>query len=215
MLSPADGTNSIGLSLWLVPTAEQSAKLSWIMHIRPPTAKMPNSYPRFHPHITLTSVPSTTPVEELIAAIPLGQSQVRVDFSDVVVSDAYFRSVLAVVKPSPEIMFLHTKIDENLKIHNPQSPMFPHMSIYYIDDAEAEERARVLRELKDNGMVVQTKDGVQIHTSGGPLGIPTGSKTRPLPYSDTLRGFDGVEIWAVLCDGPVDTWTALEKIKLV
>ncbi|KAF9653064.1 hypothetical protein BDM02DRAFT_2122023 [Thelephora ganbajun] len=205
----------MGLSLWLVPTAEQSAKLVWIMHIRPPTAKMSNSYTRFHPHITLATVPSTTPVEELVAAIPSRQPKVKADFSDVVVSDAYFRSVLAIVKPSPTIMSLRTKINENLKIRSPQSPMFPHMSIYYIDDAEAEERKRVLQELKENGTVVQTEDGVQIHTSGGPLGVPTGSGTRPLPHGDALQGFDGVEIWIAYCDGPVETWTVLEKVELV
>jgi len=215
MFSPTGETKSIGLSLWLVPTAEQSAKLSWIMHTRPLTARMPDSYPRFHPHITLATVPSTTPVAELVVAIPSRQSRVRVDFSDVVVSDAYFRSVLAVVEPSSEISSLHTKINENLSTRNPQTPMFPHMSIYYIDDAEAEERARVLQELKDNGTVVKTKDGVQIHTSGGPTGTPTGSETRPLPHGDTLQGFDGVEIWVALCDGPVETWTVLEKVELV
>ena len=215
MLPPTNETNSTGLSLWLVPTAEQSAKLSWIMHIRPPTAKMPNSYPRFHPHITLATVPSTTPVGELIAAIPPRQLRVRADFSDVVVSDAYFRSVLAVIKTSPETLSLHAKINENLKIRNPQAPMFPHMSIYYIDDAEAEERFRVLQELRDNGTVVQTQDGVQIHTSGGPAGIPTGTDARPLPQDDVLQGFDGVEIWAALCDGPVETWTVLKKVELL
>lgn len=214
MLQTADETKSIGLSLWLVPTAEQSAKLCWIMHIRPPTAKMPNSYPRFHPHITLVTVPSATPVEELIAAIPSRQPRVRADFSDVVVSDAYFRSVLTVIKPSPEILSLHAKINEGLEIRNPQSPMFPHMSIYYIDDAEAKERTRVLQEIKDNGTVIRTADEVQIHTSCGPVGVPTGAGTRPLPHGDTLRGFDGVEIWVALCDGPVETWTVLEKVEL-
>lgn len=205
---------SIGLSLWLVPSAEQSVKLSWIMHTRPPTAKIPTSYPMFHPHITLATVPSTTPVEELVAAISPRQPQVKAVFSDVVVSDAYFRSVLAVIRPSPEIMSLHTKVCENLKTRSPQSPMFPHMSIYYIDDAEAEERTRVLQELKANGTVIKSEAGVQIHTSRGPVGIPTGSETRPLPQNDALRGIDVVEIWVVLCDGPVETWTVLEKVKL-
>lgn len=206
---------SIGLSLWLVPAAEQSAKLSWIMHTRPPTAKLPSSYPRFHPHVTLATVPSTTPVEEIVAAIPSRRSQVKATFSDVVVGDAYFRSVLAVIEPSPEIMALHTKVSENLKTRNPRSPMFPHMSIYYIDDAEAEERTRVLQELKDNGTVIkETGEGVQIHTSGGPLGVPTGSETRPLPQGDALRGIDVAEIWVALCDGPVETWTVLEKVEL-
>ena len=176
---------------------------------------MPNSYPRFHPHITLATVSPTTPVEELVAAIPSRQSSVKADFADVVVSHAYFRSVLAIVEPSPEILSLHTKINENLKVHGPESPMFPHMSIYYIDDAEAEERARVLQELEDNATVVKTENGVQIHTSGGPMGIPTGSETRPTPHDDALRGFDGVEIWVTLCDGPVETWTVLQKVELV
>jgi 2',3'-cyclic-nucleotide 3'-phosphodiesterase len=184
------------------------------MHIRPPTAKIPSSYPRFHPHLTLATVSSATPVQELVAAIPSRHSRVKADFSDVVVSDTYFRSVLAVIEPSPEIISLHTKVCENLKIRNPQSPMFPHMSIYYIDDAEAEERCRVLQEVKDNGTVVKTEEGVQIHTSGGPIGIPTGSGTRPLPHGDALQGIDGTEIWVALCDGPVETWTVLEKVQL-
>ena len=184
------------------------------MHIRPPTAKIPSSYPRFHPHITLVTVPSTTPVEELVAAIPSRQSQIKLAFSDVVASDAYYRSVLAVIEPSPEIIALHTKVGENLKTPNRESPMFPHMSIYYIDDAEAGERSRVLQELKDNGTVIETGEGVQIHTSGGPIGIPTGSEARPLPQGDALRGIDVAEIWVVLCDGPVETWTVLEKVGL-
>ena len=215
MLSSINKAESIGLSLWLVPTPEQSAKLSCIMHVRPPTAKMPNSYPRFHPHITLTTVPSTTPVGELIAAIPQGQSRVEVVFSDVVVGDAYFRSVLAVIEQSSEIGSLHTKICENLKTRNPQSPMFPHMSIYYVDDAEAEERTRVLQELKDNGTVVKTKEGVRLCTSGGPIGNPTGIKTPPLSHGDVLYGFNGAEIWVALCDGPVDTWTVVQTVELV
>jgi len=215
MFSSTNETTSVGLSLWLVPTAAQSEKLTWIMHIRPPTAKMSNSYPRFHPHITLATVPSSTPVDELVAAIPPRQSRAKVDFADVVVSDAYFRSVLAVIKSSPEILTLHTRINENLKIRNPQTPMFPHMSIYYIDDAEAEERSRVLQELEDNGTVVRTENGVQIHTSRGPIGIPTGSEPRPAPHGDELQGFDGVEIWVAFCDGPVETWTVLEKVELV
>ena len=215
MLSPTNEPNSTGMSLWLVPSTEQSAKLSWIMHVRPQTAKMPNSYPKFHPHITLATVSSTTPVEDLVAAIPPRQPQVRAAFSDVVVSDAYFRSVLAVIESSPETSALHAKINESLKIRNPRSPMFPHMSIYYIDDEEPEERSRVLQELKDNGTVVRTKDGVQIHTSGGPTGTPTGPETRPLPHGDELQGFDGVEIWVVLCDGSVETWTVLKRVGLV
>lgn len=215
MPSPTNETTPVGLSLWLVPAAVQSDKLAWVMHVRPPTAKMSNSYPRFQPHITLATVPSSTPVGELVAAIPSRQSRVRVDFADVVVSDAYFRSVLAVIEPSHEILTLHAKINGNLGIHNPRSPIFPHMSIYYIDDAEAEERSRVLQELEDNGTVVKTEGGVQIHTSRGPIGIPTGSETRPIPHGDELQGFDGVEIWAALCDGPVETWTVLEKVELV
>lgn len=176
---------------------------------------MSNSYPKFHPHITLASVPSTTPVEELVAAIPPRQPQLKAAFSDVVASDAYIRSVLAVIGPSPEIMSLHAEIHKTLKMENPQSPMFPHMSIYYIDDAEAEERIRVLQELKANNTVIKIEGGVQIHTSRGPIGTPTGPGTRPRPYDDALHGFDGVEIWAVLCDGPVETWTVLERVELL
>ena len=184
------------------------------MHVRPPTAKVPSSYPRFHPHITLATVSSTTPVQELVAAIPPRHPQIQVVISDVVVGDTYFRSVLAAIVPSPEILSLQSTVSENLRIRDPRSPMFPHMSIYYIDDAEAEERTRVLQELKDNGTVIKTEEGVQIHTSGGPIGTPTGSGTRPPPQGDALRGIDGSEIWVVLCDGPVETWTVLEKVKL-
>jgi len=199
----------MGLSLWLVPTDSQSASLSKIMHTRPPSAKSPLSYPKFQPHITLTTVPSITPLDVLLAAVPVSQSSLRADFDALHAGDHYFRSVYIAIHPSDELIRVHKEIHENLGIKNPESPKYPHMSVYYIADSEPEERTRVHQELIANGTVVKDEvhGGIAVDCSKGPRPNIDSS-------SDVLKGFDGAEIWAALCDGPVETWTVEGKVKL-
>lgn len=89
------------------------------------------------------------------------------------------------------------------------------MSVYYIDDSEPEERVRVADEFRTNGTVTEDTDngGIILDCSKG----PHNSETVPLSKanSDLLHGFDGAEIWAALCDGPVETWSVKAKVKLL
>lgn len=87
------------------------------------------------------------------------------------------------------------------------------MSVYYIDDSEPEERERVAQELFTNGAIVPDVDGRGIIVDCSK--IPQGSVSLTQARSDTLNGFDGMEIWAALCDGPVETWVILEKVRLL
>lgn len=94
------------------------------------------------------------------------------------------------------------------------------MSIYYIDDSEPEERARVAHELLANGTIVEASDtgdngDIIIDCSKGPNGVEAVPPSMARISSDLLHGFDGTEIWAAMCDGPVETWTIRAKVKLL
>lgn len=81
------------------------------------------------------------------------------------------------------------------------------MSLYYIDETESGERHTVAKELLRSGKVIQTKDdgqdGIILDCSGGSVG------------EAKLSGFDGEEIWVVICEGPVEEWKVLEKVELL
>jgi 2',3'-cyclic-nucleotide 3'-phosphodiesterase len=179
------------------------------MHTRPPSAKSPLSYPQFQPHVTLTTVPSTTPIDALLAAIPANQRSIRADFDALQAGDHYFRSVYIEIHKSDEFIRIHKDIHEKLGIKDPKTPKYPHMSVYYIADSEPEERTRVHQELIANGTAVKddVHGGIAVDCSKGP-------RRDIVTDPEVLTGFDGAEIWAALCDGPVETWTVEVKVKL-
>jgi len=79
-------------------------------------------------------------------------------------------------------------------------PKFPHLSLFYIDDAEGGERARMMEELITSGQVSPAEDGVKVRAETG----------------GWMDGFLGREIWFVDCDGPAESWEGmvLKKIAL-
>jgi len=189
----------MGLSLWLVPTQETYYKLARIMHVHPSQAKSPLSYPPIDPHVTLASFPTRTDLGSIRDSIPPNQPKVPVTFKSVDVGEVYFRSVYAVCHPSPELLELHKGIHERIKL-DPKTPSFPHMSLYYIDDSEPDERARIRDELVSQEKVRTINDEA--------VGLDSGD-------GDFLTGYEGAEIWIVSCEGPVPEWKVLEKIPLV
>ena len=108
------------------------------------------SYPHFHPHITL-SLPSDAAYPlTLRETIPLAQRAVPVRFVSRESGSHYFRSVFLAVQPSDALDTLHTHIHAALGV----PPAFPHMSLYYIADADAAEDVEFLflsikRQLRD------------------------------------------------------------------
>lgn len=167
------------------------------MHKRPETPlHHPSSWPRFTPHITLGSAPTG---EAASAAIPRDQSRIPVRFKEFQAGPVYFRSVLFAVHPDPAVVKLEEDVRKALGASG-LPPAYPHMSFAYIDDSEAEAREKIRVELKKRGTVEDTEDGVGIWCGQGD--------------EDFLTGFEATEIWVAKCDGPVETWTVLEKFEL-
>lgn len=177
---------------------------------RPTTPSLAaSSYPNFTPHITLASFPSDTTIAALRESIPFGQSVVPVQFSSLLSGETYTRSVYVTVKLSPAIASLHAGIHSALKAE-PRTPSFPHMSLFYIADKDAEvrERERVTREIMESSVVLNPKDrgsGITLDCNG--TGADLSGQTK-------LDGFTGSEIWIVRCEGLVEEWQILEKIML-
>ncbi|EPQ57976.1 LigT-like protein [Gloeophyllum trabeum ATCC 11539] len=169
------------------------------MHIRPPQAKSLSSYPRFDPHITLSAFPAMTDISLIRNAIPANQARIPVTFKSVDVGPTYFRSVYAACRPSAQLLELHKAIHERIKME-PNTPSFPHMSMFYIDDSEPEERTRIRDELVSQGKI-RPLDGDAVELDCG--------------EGDVLRGFEGGEIWIAKCEGPVSEWQVLERIFLL
>ncbi|KAI0028511.1 hypothetical protein K488DRAFT_89659 [Vararia minispora EC-137] len=161
------------------------------MSYHPKPSSSPLSYPSFHPHITLASIPSGPGVLEVLrASLPTGQCSIPVNFASLETGDHYFRSVYIAVKPSRE----------------PNTPRFPHVSVYYIADTEAQRREETVEALKEEGIAVNTHESVTIDCSK--------TLENCKGHGSCVSGFRSAEVWIVLCDGPVETWTVLEKLRL-
>lgn len=103
-------------------------------------------------------------------------------------------------------------------IDEPKSPAFPHLSLYYIDEKDAEkgERERMYGEMVRSGVVqnLSTEEGEE-----GEEGVvlDCGVGTVPEPDPDAMVRLDGIvgsEIWIVKCEGPVEGWEVMDKILL-
>jgi 2'-5' RNA ligase len=172
----------------------------------PPCGK---SYPHFNPHITLASgIPPSIDVASILACIPDVPS-LPVEFKSLEIGDTYYRSVYIAIHASSNLSALHQSVSDKLrKLEGvqPRSPCFPHMSLYYIDEAEPGERHKVADELLHSGRVVKIKEGDR---DGIILDCSADSR------EVKLSGFDGEEIWVVTCEGPVEQWKTLGKVDLL
>ncbi|KZT69753.1 hypothetical protein DAEQUDRAFT_238622 [Daedalea quercina L-15889] len=191
----------MGISLWLVPNSKQTALLKRVMAIKRSTPNSPSSFPDFHPHVTLATTPTVAGLKE---AIPSQQPAIRPKFQSVDVGDKYFMSVYTRVFDTDALATLRAHLRGRLG--ESAVPPIPHLSLYYIDNADAEERGRVREELKSSGRIVERADGVALDCSEDP------SNRRNA--DEMLDDMEGEEIWIVKCDGPVPTWEILDKVKL-
>ena len=196
-----------GTSLWLVPPHDVAQKLQRIMKLKTPSYKSPASFPHFHPHITLTTVPSQTtppPVDELRKAIPTDQPIIPITFKVVEVGEKYFMSVYVTVDQDGVHGDLRNKLKSALgeKTVPPKS----HLSLFYIDDPDSEERTKIYDELLEQQRVVELGEGR--------VGLDCSEVPRK-DLEDVVSGFQGAEIWIAVCDGPVETWVIKDKIALL
>lgn len=190
-----------GKALWLVPPADVVAKLKCIMDNPPLEQNDQHPLPLFHPHVTLASVPSSVPDHILRTATPVFEP-FWVSFKAVDATDAYFRSAIVHLHDSPQLSSMHTSITESLQSSGVKSstPMFPHMSLYYVPDGRAADRQRVLDNLFRSGQLVESESGLAIHVGVGQ------------PDTMQFNGFVSSEVWLVSCEGPVPSWKVLEKL---
>jgi len=162
-----------------------------------------SSYPAFLPHITLASVRSGNELPgDLLTKFTQNRQSVRANFRSLEVSDHYFRSVLVAVETTTDLLILHEEIRSALSHLSPSAPMFPHMSLSYIadEDANTGERARAAHWLmKEAGVIYEDED----HQT---MSLRCGERR--------LSGFDGEEIWLVNCEGPVEQWVVRDKKPL-
>ncbi|KAL4067735.1 2',3'-cyclic-nucleotide 3'-phosphodiesterase [Scleroderma yunnanense] len=189
----------MGLSFWLVPPADQTALLQSIMPRRPAGSLAASSYPEFLPHITLATVPSGSEIPgDLLTKLAENRRSVRANFRSLDTSDHYFRSVLVSVEPTTDLLALHEEITRALSHLSPSAPMFPHMSLSYIadEDANTGERIRAEQMIRVTGIVFEDEDHQTMLLRCGEV---------------RLSGFDGAEIWLVDCEGPVETWAIHSK----
>ena len=123
--------------MWIVPNATDAQRLENIMNtgqLRTNSSLNQGSYPKFHPHITLASLPlsvenNLTDIEASIATSL--NAPLTVKFSSVEIGSHYFRSVYITIEPTSEIMNLHERVHEALHAI-PRTPSFPHLSLCYI-----------------------------------------------------------------------------------
>lgn len=180
------------------------------MTIRPDNTSTTSSasYPKFHPHITLASLPLDfkDKLDTIEASIPKVIGPLQCSFTSVDIGSHYFRSVYVTIKLTPELDSLHEHVHQALAVQ-PRTPVFPHMSLCYIDDAEAAERLRFYEELKKAGKISYNDEIVgneMISLNCGAFG-----------ERELLNHFEAREIWAVQCEGPVESWEVLRKFSLI
>jgi 2',3'-cyclic-nucleotide 3'-phosphodiesterase len=178
---------------------------------RPDAPKDTSSYPRFQPHITLCSVPSATfDSLRLRNAVPRVQRAVPVRFTSLEKGIHYFRSVYVAVQPTDALSALHAHIHAALGIA-PATIEFPHMSLYYIGDADATqgESERICENMASRGAVLVAPGGGIMLDCGADVNADVDPST-----PTKLNGFLGSEIWVMDCDGPVKGWKCLDRIVI-
>ncbi|CAA7271610.1 unnamed protein product [Cyclocybe aegerita] len=202
----------MGLSLWLVPDKKNAEGLITIMNAVENNGSLsPASYPKFYPHITLASFPSTMArcLETIGTSIPTLGTPLRCHFASVHVGSHYFRSVYIAIKPTLEIVDLRRRVHAALGVE-PRTPSFPHLSLCYIDDADAEkgEREAFYKVLREGGNFKK-----EIGCDGKDTGVSLNLSFDP-EVENWSACVDVSEVWVAQCEGPVEGWTVLGKYPL-
>jgi 2'-5' RNA ligase len=194
---------STSISLWLVAPDTDANHISQCMKNLcplPPTIHSPNSFPTFTPHVTLLSlhVPlgsiSTTAIDlrnAISSATASNAGPIPITFASIESGSHFYRSVFVAVHDSGALRTLHASVHASMSAE-PRTPKFPHMSLCYIDDADAQLREQV------------AKDAILVD---GGASLVYGQQ------GELIQGFDCQEIWIMECGPEVREWRAIEKIR--
>ncbi|PFH54260.1 hypothetical protein AMATHDRAFT_53152 [Amanita thiersii Skay4041] len=103
------------------------------------------------------------------------------------------------VKLTPELETLHDQVHKSLGI-DPRTPAYPHLSLCYITDKDAE-----------NGERQKFYDGLHLRKDGNGIALDCGDGGGA---EDWLSEFIIKEIWVVSCEGLVEEWKVLDIVEL-
>ncbi|KAI0647550.1 hypothetical protein C8Q79DRAFT_960043 [Trametes meyenii] len=200
----------MGISLWLVPRSSQAEQIKFAMRVKPhaPPRSL-SSFPPFYPHVTLASGPPPS-IQELRAAIPSGQRAFSVGFQSLEVGAKLFMSVYVVVRSPPGSPLETLREHLRAALGDGAVPPVAHLSLYYIADEDAEERARTAETLRSELRVLESGTGEERAVRLACVDDEANGERVP----EILEGFDSEGIWVVKCEGPVPEWEVLEKIPL-
>ncbi|KAH8798680.1 hypothetical protein DL96DRAFT_1638333 [Flagelloscypha sp. PMI_526] len=187
----------------------EASELCMFMKFRPTQASShinyqplpPNSrsYPTFHPHITLAAF-KTLPPNFSLAKTLEHVYPVSATFQTTRLGNSYLGAFSVQLHKTKELESLHEIITGNLRRDKIEwrSPRFPHMSLFYVE--EAEERKRLERGLIDGGHFVNMGNSMALRAGKG---------------RTELSQFSVSEIWLVHCHtSNVMKWKILEKIQI-
>lgn len=134
-----------GIALWIVPPDNDIVTVELETLIT--TLSEKQSSPKFHPHVTLASLPQCISLEEittcLLDAIPV--EPIMINFRGVQTGQTYFQSVFIAIEATQTILDLHKHVHGTLGVQ-PKTPQFPHLSLYY-GDKDKQETARIAEKL--------------------------------------------------------------------
>lgn len=178
-----------GLSLWLVPSPDERDLLQPILDRLAKDAKGPS----FQSHVTLVSVPSSTPLP--FPSLHLDKfPPLTLDCLNVQTGETYFQSVLIAIGLSPELQALHDSIRQSLdKPLPPGASFFPHVSLFYGGSSQ-EYKQTLVQGLFDDGTAVRL-DGHGVAVAG-------------------VSKIHVNEVWLIRSEGPPEEWEIIEKWKL-
>jgi 2'-5' RNA ligase len=181
---------STGLSLWLVPSPDEHDRLQPVIDRLAKDAKGP----AFQAHITLVSVPNSTPLP--FPSLRLNEfAPMTLDFLGVQAGKTYFQSVLIAIGLDPELQALHDSVRETLdKPLPPDTSYFPHLSLFY-GGSNQEFKESLVRGLYNDGTAVQIEGNSTVAVAG-------------------LSAIHVDEVWLLRTEGPAEEWEILEKWKL-
>ena len=89
-------------------------------------------------------------------------------------------------------------------------PPVAHLSLYYIDEADKEEREHTARRLKSELRILEGGRGEDSVVKIACFYDGVEEEQDP----ELIDGFEGEEVWLVRCEGPVSSWEVMEKFTL-
>ncbi|VDC07054.1 unnamed protein product [Peniophora sp. CBMAI 1063] len=134
----------MGYALWLVPSQDEEEALRELMRYRPPGSYLPRhsrSYPMVHPHITLATFDILPHSFHLRDIVPQ-EGRVKTYYRDLKPGNTYLGALSVQISLSANLQRLHQSIVTGLDEQRIQwkSHGFPHMSLFYVDEASERER---------------------------------------------------------------------------